>query len=240
MRNKIIIPVVIIFLAIGAYTIITLNGGFSGHRHKHSTDNVTVITPELLSETLDGDIVYGQKDAPIKIVEYASLSCSHCASFYTEVFGYLKDDYVSAGKLTLTYRHFPTNALALKAALLVGCVADDTTKKNFLAQLFSRQKTWTSSSNNISELRTIANNFGINAETFNDCVNNNEAKKIIVSHSLRAKQELSVRSTPSLFINGEYYSGEKSYIALAAYIDKILRSKYGKAPEMQNDHGHEH
>lgn len=200
-----------------------------GHDHKKEEGKIT--TPELLTQELEGDVVYGDQSAPITIVEYASLSCGHCAKFYTETFGKLKDNYISKGKAKLIYRHYPLNAPALQATMLVECFADNTTKQEFLGKLFTTQSKWAFNKNFTAKLGKIAQESGIKSESIFACIADTKKQDVLLGLQLKAQQGLVVQSTPTLFINGEKYSGPRSYDKMSEHIDSLLNSEDGEKHE---------
>lgn len=199
--------------------------GHEGHDHPANDGKIT--TPELLTEVLEGDVVYGQPDAPVTIVEYASLSCSHCATFYTDVFNDLRNNYIAKGKVKLVYRHYPLNKPALQATLLVECAADNAIKQELLGKLFTTQKQWAFARDFTSELRSIADISGIKAESFNACIADTKKQDALLALQIKAQKGLSVSSTPTLFINGERFDNARSYSKLSKHIDGLLQSVSG-------------
>jgi protein-disulfide isomerase len=190
--------------------------------HKHSTSGKNITSPELLTQELAGDIVYGSKDAPVTMIEYASLSCSHCAKFYQSPFQKLKTDFVSKDKVRIIYRHYPLNAPALQAALLVECAADNDKKQALVDTLFNTQANWAFSKDASESLGGIATSHNINEADFKACLANKETSDKILELQLKAQKGLSISSTPTIFING-VVSESKSYEELSNYIDGLLK-----------------
>lgn len=168
---------------------------------------------------LDYDIIIGDKDAPVEIIEYAAISCSHCATFHSDVYPLLKEKYLNTGKARLVYRNFVfDNPFDVFAASLTRCVPEE----NFLPTLetyFENQQQW----NRLSDLKRIfeaegkaaAIKFaqgevarvgaiaGINAEDARACFNN----KAVISYLLKIRQEAvekyDVQSTPTIIVGGK-------------------------------------
>jgi len=191
--------------------------------HNHPVNNGKITTPELLTQKLEGDIIYGEQDAPVAIVEYASLSCGHCARFYNEILGKLKENYISNGKVKLTYRHYPLNPPALQAAMLVECATDNKKKQELIGALFMTQNDWAFTNNFNSKLRNIAKESAIKAERFDACIDDNKKQEALLGLQLKAQKELSVQSTPTIFVNGELYKF-RGYEYLSKHIDGLLQS----------------
>ena len=183
--------------------------------------NATISDPvEALSEK-----VLGAGDAPITIVEFASLTCPHCAAFHAEVLPQLKSKYIETGKVKLVYRDFPLDQYALKASVLARCAGNDRYFA-FLDILFQKQPVWTSESNPISALQRIAKFGGIGAEDFKQCLNSKILEEGILDMRLQAEKEYKISSTPTIFINGKKYGGKQSFEAL----DKALQELEPETP----------
>ena len=105
----------------------------------YDAESRIVDTIEALQEKKIGD-----KQASIKIVEFASLTCGHCAKFHNEVFPKIKKEYIDSGKIVFTYRDFPLDKFALKASVIARCSGNDRFF-SFLKVLYKIQKVWTSS-----------------------------------------------------------------------------------------------
>jgi protein-disulfide isomerase len=76
---------------------------------------------DVITATPDGGYLLGNPDAPLKLIEYGALSCSHCAAFATEGFPHLRDDYVNSGRVSYELRFFMLNPLDVPAVLLATC-----------------------------------------------------------------------------------------------------------------------
>jgi len=171
---------------------------------------------EALSEK-----VMGAEDAPITIVEYASLTCPHCAAFHAEVLPQLKSKYIETGKAKLIYRDFPLDKYALTASMLARCAGNDRFFA-FLDVLFRKQPVWTSERNPIPALQRIAKFGGIGAEDFKQCLNNKVLEEGILDMRLQAEKKYKISSTPTLYINGKKYKGKHSFEALDETLRKLL------------------
>ncbi|MFT6077643.1 MAG: protein-disulfide isomerase [Rickettsiales bacterium] len=173
------------------------------------------------------DIVLGDKNAPVLVVEYASLSCPHCASFYKDGFEQFKKEYIDTGKAALIYRDFPLNKPAFDASLLALCQTqnkskDSTQYYNFIKALFLTQESWAFTEEFSSKLETIAKLDGINNEEFKKCMQNEKLQNQILGHRLKASQVLKISSTPTFFINGEMLNGYGGYGDIKRAIEEKL------------------
>lgn len=171
---------------------------------------------EALSEK-----VLGAEDAPITIIEFASLTCSHCATFHAEVLPKLKSSYIETGKAKLIYRDFPLDRYALTASMLARCAGSDRYFA-FLNVLFQKQPVWASQNNPVPALQRIAKFGGIGAKDFKQCLNNKVLEEGILDMRLQAEKKYKISSTPTIYINGEKYKGKHSFEALDETLRKLL------------------
>jgi len=171
---------------------------------------------EALSEK-----VLGNENAPITLIEYASLTCHHCATFHNEVLPKIKSDYIDTGKLKFIYRDFPLDHYALMASMVARCAGN---KKffTFLKVLFKEQPKWTAAKDPFIALGHIARIGGIGKEEFKSCVGNKAIEDGILKSRIEADREFKIESTPTLIINGEKYDGARTFKKLKKYIDKLL------------------
>ncbi len=181
------------------------------------------------------DIVIGDKNAPITIIEYASLSCPHCATFYSEAFAKLKADYIDSGKVKFAYRDFPLNQPALAAGMLALCQVKDPAKDaqkyyNFIKVLFRTQESWAFVEDFSAKLETIAKLDGMSHDKFDECIKNKNLQEKILKHRLEAAQTLQISSTPTFFINGEVLSGYGGYSDIKNVIEKKLNGTATPTP----------
>ena len=115
------------------------------------------------------DRVLGKADAPITIIEYASLTCPHCADFDKEVLPELKTKYIETGKAKLVYRDFPLDQWAMRAAMLARCAPADK-YFSFIDVLFQNQITWATAKDPMAALEKIGKLGGVSSEQFNACM----------------------------------------------------------------------
>jgi len=161
-------------------------------------------SPEFITAIMKpgpiGDRVLGRDDAPSTIIEYASFTCPHCASFHANVLPDLKANYIDTGKTKLIYRDFPLDDLALIVALLAHCVKGDAYFE-FLNILYKEQSTWAAAPKN--HLLKLMKQVGINEANFDKCIANQEVLNGIRWERDRAAKEFDVNSTPTIFVSGE-------------------------------------
>jgi protein-disulfide isomerase len=147
-----------------------------------------------------GEMAQGDEKAPVTIIEYASMTCPHCAAFHASTYPELKKRYIDTGKVRFIFREFPLDQLALAAFLLARCAGPD---KYFpmIDTLFQQQKEWVIQKP-LGPLMAIAKQAGMSESAFNECLQNQ--KLIDGIEDVRQRGiKLKVESTPSFFINGK-------------------------------------
>ena len=155
------------------------------------------------------DIAVGKADAPVTIVEYASMTCPHCAHFSQTTVPALKTKYIESGKVRLVFREFPLDEVALAASMIVRCAATDAQgqvngdKAMALSEvLFNSQQKW-ATRNPIPALQQIAKQAGVTQKRFEECLADSKLHDAIVATRESATKEYKIESTPTLFVNGK-------------------------------------
>lgn len=172
------------------------------------------------------DVVVGKADAPVTIVEYASLTCPHCANFHNTVLPKLKEKYVETGKVRFIYRDFPIDNRAAVAAMLSRCAGPEKTAA-VTAKLFATQEDWAfvQGAGAVPALFKQAEASGFTKETFDKCLADDKLLDNIARERERAATKFGVRSTPSFFINGKRFEGDNTKVeAFDAVIEPLLKS----------------
>ena len=188
--------------------------------------NIFALSAVYSSETLKG-MQIGSEDAPVSIIEYRSLTCSHCAEFSNETYPLLKSEFIDTGVVKFELRPFALNAIDLNAFKLLHC-ADETDFFALDKLLFKEQKKWivTNPSDQVLENSTKALGdygilFGISEDDYAECLNNEEITDFILSERINGVENFDISSTPTFIINGEIFSGNKSFEEL----EKIILKK---------------
>lgn len=166
--------------------------------------------------------VMGNPDAPVRIEEFASLSCSHCADFYKNTFPKLKEKYIDTGKVFFIYTDFPLNPSALDAAMAARCLPP-AHYFNFIKMLFESQSQWAFSENHRQVLQANTALLGMSTDAFNACVNNTDLRKALAAKMSEASSKYKIQSTPSFLVNDtEVLRGSNDFESFSATIDKLL------------------
>jgi protein-disulfide isomerase len=157
---------------------------------------------ELMAPGALPDIVLGNADAPVTIVEYASMTCPHCAHFHTEILPQIKAKYVDTGKAKLIFREFPLDNLAIAVSMLARC-GGDVRFHAFLSTMFKTQLQWaTGEGSPIPKLKEISKQAGFTEESFNKCLEDTKLQENIAAIRSRADEKFGITGTPTFFING--------------------------------------
>jgi len=163
----------------------------------------------------------GTEEANIEIIEFASLTCGHCAKFHNEVFPKIKKEFIDTGKVSFIYQDFPLDKFALKASVIARCSGE---KKffSFLKVLYSKQKDWTRTEDPFRSLLKIAKLGGLKNDEIKVCVGNKSIEDGILKQRLNASKKFDIKATPTLYINGEKYDGDLTFEALKLKINTLL------------------
>ena len=178
---------------------------------------------DSILEITDDDLIIGDKNAPITIIEYASLSCNHCADFHINTLPEIKQEFIDKGKVKFIMRDFPFNYPALLGSLALKCVPQDI-RFDYANALFKLQNKWVTRENKKSteELYKIMQSGGMTKDRFNACINDVDLENKILQGLMDAQKEFDIKSTPSFIINGTLYEGNKPFKDFKKIIDKIL------------------
>ncbi|MEO1250778.1 MAG: thioredoxin domain-containing protein [Pseudomonadota bacterium] len=179
------------------------------------------------------DMTLGADDAPVRLIEYASLTCNHCAAFHAEAFPRLKSDYIETGKVHFTLRELPVVpahpalvARSYAGTMLARCIADEDGAEGYFSAmktLFEAQKIWAFGEDARGELLKIANDAGLDEAGFDACIAREDLITHIDKNVAIATDEFAVRATPGFIINGDYRrydSFEALFDALDAAVEK--------------------
>ena len=171
----------------------------------------------------ENDFIIGNDNASITIIEYASMSCSHCANFHNNTLPDLKKEYIDTGKVKYVFRDFPYNYPALLGSMVMRCIPSEV-RYDYMNALYKLQNMWVVRENAITrqELYKIMQTGGMTKENFDTCLSNVDLENKILQEVMAAQSEFIIRSTPSFLINGELLEGDKSIKVFRQILDKIL------------------
>lgn len=177
----------------------------------------------VIADTLDAmrEKVMGKADAPVTIIEYASLTCPHCGHFHNTILPEVKKEFIDTGKVKFIYRDFPLDHVALRASMLARCNSHRD-YFGFLKVLYRDQERWITASDPLIALLRIARLAGINGEDFKQCIGNQGLENAILQQRLEGAKEYRLRATPSLIINGDLYEGSLEFGELREAIEDVI------------------
>jgi len=171
-----------------------------------------------------GDMALGDPKATVTIVEYASMTCPHCATFTKDVFPKLKAAYIDSGKVRFVFREFPLDLTAAAGSMLARCIADGDANKYFVAidLLFRQQDVW-AVQNPTAPLKRVARQAGMGEQQFETCLKDQKLLDAIKESQDYAVKTLKINSTPTFFVNDTMVRGETSFEAFQKIIDPLLK-----------------
>jgi protein-disulfide isomerase len=180
---------------------------------------------ELMAAGPLPDYALGKDDAPVTIIEYASMTCGHCANFAAKTFPALKTRYIDTGKVRFIMREFPLDQLAAAGFMLARCAGKDDKQKYYalIDTLFEKQKDWLVEKP-VPALQAIAKQAGFTQESFNACLSDQKMLDAVEAMRNRGAEKFGVNSTPTFFINGKIIRGAVSIEELEKEIQPLLKS----------------
>lgn len=172
------------------------------------------------------DVVMGDENAPVEIVEYASMTCPHCKAFHEGTFKELKSEYIDTGKAKFILREFPFDPLAAGVFMLARCSGDN--YYDVVDLFFERQAEWTNTrAENEAErplavMRKLALQAGFTDDSFRACLTDQKLLDGINAVKDHGYSEMGVRATPTIFVDGEKLDGTRDIRAFRDIIDPKL------------------
>ncbi len=184
----------------------------------------TVPPADLMKPDALPDMVMGDDKAPVTVIEYASMTCPHCAHFQETTFPELKKRYIDTGKVRYIFREFPLDSLAAAVSMLARCAGEKDKSRYFaiIDTMFHQQHTW-AVEKPLGPLLSLAKQAGFTEDSFNACLSNQKVLDGIESVRQRAATQFKVDSTPTFFINGTKAPGALSIDEMAKLIDPQLK-----------------
>jgi protein-disulfide isomerase len=168
------------------------------------------------------DKVLGNPDAPVEVVEYASMTCPHCAAFHETTFQDLKKEYIDTGKVKFVLREFPFDPLAAAVFMLARC--SDDKYYDVVDLFFDNQRQWAVREGALKEIRALAEQAGFTDESFQQCLTDQQLLDGINAVKDRGASEFGVNATPTIFIDGKELEGSRDIQAFRDIIDPKLDS----------------
>lgn len=167
--------------------------------------------------------VFGSPDAPVTVIEYASLTCHHCKNFHVNFWPEIKERYVDTGKVRFIMREFPLDPLATAGFMLARCSGDEKWYP-VVDTLYRSDEQWAHAADPVEGLYSIMRQTSMGREAFEACLRNQKLLDDINEVSRRGAAA-GVKSTPTFFINGRMQSGALSPKAFAEIVDPLIEAK---------------
>ena len=169
-----------------------------------------------------GDLTLGPAEAKVTVVEYASMTCGHCAHFAKDVWPEFKKKYVDSGKVHFVFREFPLDNLAAAASMLARCAGEGKTFP-LIEVLFEKQAEWAFVQGNpVPKLFEIAKQAGFTQASFDKCLTDQKLLDEITAGRTRASDVFGVSATPTFFINGKKLEGSPTMESFDKMIEPLL------------------
>ncbi len=170
------------------------------------------------------DIGMGDPNAPIKLIEYASTGCGHCAAFAIETMPKIKAEWIDKGQVYYVLRDYPLDNVAAGASMIARCLPREGFYP-FMEVLFRSQPEWHKQEGAIDALATLARRAGLSRAQVESCLKDEKVLKQIQDSLNEAKNVLAVNSTPTMFINGEVVQGAAAYADFEAKFKAALEKQ---------------
>jgi protein-disulfide isomerase len=206
-------------VALGAGWTLTrpdpVTGLLPGAAHAQSADGAL---PEVI------EMIEGNPDATVEVIEYASFTCPHCASFHANQYKALKANYIDTGRIRFVYREVYFDRPGLWASMIARCSDDKDFFFAFSNLLYEEQGNWLGSGDPgtiIEDLRRLAKTAGLDDATLDACLSDGPKAEALFSWYQENAERDGIRSTPSFLIDGENYSNMR-YDEFAAILDGKL------------------
>lgn len=168
----------------------------------------------------------GKEDAPVTIIEYASMTCPHCAHFANDVLPEVKKQLIETGKAKIIFRDFPLDRVAVKAAAMARC-ADHDKYFDLVEVIFKNQERWISAENPQQALAQLGTLAGMDADYINACMNDAALESALLQKMQDGQKQFSIEATPTfIFNNGaEKFNGARD---VSEYITAVNKLSAGK------------
>jgi protein-disulfide isomerase len=184
-----------------------------------SSTSPTPTTPLPSASVMLADKVLGNVNAPVTMVEYSSLTCSHCGDYHVMTFPLLKASYVDTGRMKVVFRDFPLNEAAIAGSMVARCAGD-----NFFAvidALFKAQSSWAYSSDYKSGIKAVVAPLGMTSSDVEACLASTELRNGVLAIKSTGAATYGINGTPTFLINGRTVVGALSYAEFAAIINGL-------------------
>jgi len=222
------------YLIAGAVALVLILGGLGFWLWGGGSSNTPTTTagcvPKDSFDITDADYTLGKADAPITMVEYASMTCPHCARFSRDVFPELKDKYIDKGYVRYVFREYPLDRVALTVSVVGRCLAKDAYIP-FIEMMFGDLETWAREEDLRAAIKERARRAGMSGEEFEKCLSTEDDAKKVLEVQSTAIKDYCVSGTPTFFVEGKFLaSGEIPWASLDEKLRAALKDKGVEVP----------
>lgn len=168
----------------------------------------------------DTNRILGKPDAPITIIEYASMTCPHCAKFATDILPKIQEAYIDTGKAKLIFRDFPLDQVALKGHMIARCAPPERFH-SFIAAMFANQKTWAFAPDPMVALARLAKLGGMSQDRFDACLADKSVEEAVLKQRLAGAEQYKIEATPTILINGKKIEKGRTFEDLDAILKPL-------------------
>ena len=180
---------------------------------------------DLLNDKMRKQFI-GSDNAPIKIKEYFSLTCGHCANFHVKTLPKLKEQYIDTGTVQLEFIDYPLDRLAIIAAALARTLPTKDGYLEAISILLKKQKQWAYSKKPLDELLSIAKLFGVSSKQFDEILKNIPLMQEIINKMENESKNFNIESTPTFIINNDHkISGALSFKDFEKELLTLIKAK---------------
>jgi len=219
-ENSIIAALLIAFFA-------SISAAFASTSHAE-------LSNDRISRT---DIVLGNKEAKLLIIEYFAPTCAHCSDYHLKVFPELKRKYIDTGKIAYVMRECVGNKQDFDASLLARCKGDTKSYRELTSNLLHTQDSWAYSKDYRENLYKIAKEHDVTKEQYDSCLSDESKSQILFDHAKLIGSDKDFIGTPSFYINGNLHKGSYDLNGLSDSIENELANK-ALHTELSNDAPH--
>ena len=186
----------------------------------------TAVLPLFGVRAQDGaplpDMILGDPNAPIEIIEYSSMTCPHCAAFHVNTLPELKAQYLDTGRAKLVFREFPLDRVALGVSVIARCMGEERFF-DFIDVMFRTQEQWSRSDDPIGEIKKIVRMGGQDPDMVDACQEDQALIDGVLAVRLAGDEQYDISSTPTFIVDGENVPGNMSF----EKFDDLLRDLEG-------------
>jgi protein-disulfide isomerase len=170
------------------------------------------------------DMALGPKTAPVTIVDYSSMTCSHCADFEQNSLPLLRSRYIDTGYVRFVFREFPLDNGAVAASMLARCIANDDSNRYFSAIDSMYRREGQLVNDTIGTLKSVGKQYGMDDQQVENCLSDQQLLDKFIADQKIAKDMVKINMTPTFVINGRTYKGNMPFDQM----EGIIRSQLGR------------